>query len=218
MLRILVDLARPDPSALERAAGILRRGGIVAFPTDTLYGLCCDPANLKALEVLYLLKERPPSRRLPFIAGDAAQARAIVSLEGETAWRLAERFWPGPLSLVLPLSRPDRLALWPWGNSLAIRVPAVRAARELALMSGLPLPATSANLSGRPPVLDPDLLDPALTKGLDLLLDGGPLPETLPSTILDLTTSPPRILRRGAISREALESVPGTESPEPEEA
>jgi len=218
MLRLQVDPARPDPAALERAVEVLRQGGIVAFPSDTLYGLSCDPANLKALEALFRLKGRPPSRRLPFIAGDAAQARELVSFESETARRLAERFWPGPLSLVLPLSRPDRLAVWPWGKSLAIRVPALQAARELALMAGLPIPATSANLSGRPPVRDPDRLEPALTARLDLLLDGGPLPESLPSTLIDLTTSPPKILRRGAISREALESVPGAESPEPEEA
>jgi L-threonylcarbamoyladenylate synthase len=87
----------------------------------------------------------------------------------------------------------------------------------LALAAGLPLPATSANLSGRPAVRDPDLLDPELAGRLDLLLDGGPLPESLPSTLLDLTTSPPKILRRGAISREALDSVPGAESAAPEE-
>ncbi len=209
MQRFRVDPVRPDPSVIIVAARTVRRGGIVAFPTDTLYGLACDPRRPEALEALNRLKGRPPSLRLPFIAADTAQAGDLVSLTGEIVLLLAGRFWPGPLSLVLPLIHGDRLAPWPWGETLALRVPAAPVARALARETGLPIPATSANLSGEPPVSDPAALPRGLSAGIDLLLDGGPLPGTLPSTLLDTTTKPPRLLRIGAISREALESVPG---------
>ena len=209
MIHLQVDPLRPDPAHVAEAARVMRGGGIVAFPTDTLYGLTCDPRNRPALQALRRLKGRPPSLRFPFIAADLAQAGALVSLEGDLVPVLTGRFWPGPLSLVLPLARPDRLASWNWGGTLAIRVPSAWVARALAREVGVPIPATSANRSGEDPLSDPAGLFPALSRGIDLLLDAGPLPESLPSTLLDVTVSPPRLLRTGAVTRESLESVPG---------
>jgi L-threonylcarbamoyladenylate synthase len=204
-----VDVHRPEPEILDRAAEQIRRGGIVAFPTDTLYGLTCDPRNHGALETLFRLKGRPWSLRIPFIAADVNQAADLVSLDGDLVRQVAGRFWPGPLSLLLPLIRGDRLCPWDWGETLAIRVPALPLARELARRAGLPLPATSSNLSGRPPASSPEKMDPALIAGVDLVLDGGPLEGNLPSTLLDLSSSPPRLLRIGAVSPQILETVPG---------
>ena len=209
MRRLRVDLENPDPSVIREGALVLNQGGIVAYPTDTVYGLACDPTRRDALEALYRLKEREPSLRLPFIAADILQARTIVSLETEIARRLAERFWPGPLTLVLPILHGHPLGRWDWGENLAIRVPASAPARDLARAAGIPIPATSANLSGEAAAADPDGLDGALLSRLDLLLDGGPLPGGPPSTVLDVTVHPPRLLRAGAISLHSLTSVPG---------
>jgi len=207
--RLKVDLEDPDPAVIREGARILKQGGIVAYPTDTLYGLACDPSLPDALEALYRLKKRAPSLRLPFIAADIPQARTVVSLESEIARRLAGRFWPGPLTLVLPLLDGHPLARWDWGTSLAIRVPASAPARDLARGAGIPIPATSANLSGEAAATHPEGLDPVLLSRLDLLLDGGSLPGGPPSTVLDLTVHPPRLLRAGAIASESLGSVPG---------
>jgi len=204
-----LDLRNPDPLAIREAVRVLKQGGIVAFPTDTLYGLACDPTNRDALDALYRLKGRAPSLRLPFVAAGISQAAGVVRLESEIARRLAGRFWPGPLTLVLPLLPDHPLAPWKWGKTLAVRVPAAPVARELAREAGIPIPATSANLSGDPSVSHPNRLEQALLSRLDLLLDGGPLPGGLPSTVLDVTVSPPRLLRPGAISRQSLSSVPG---------
>jgi L-threonylcarbamoyladenylate synthase len=207
MQRLQLDLRDPDAGVLREAARILEEGGLVAFPTDTLYGLTCDPTNRHALESLHRLKNRPSSHHLPFLASDVSQACTLVSLDAAPARRLVERFWPGPLTLVLPLSRPDRLARWDWGETMAIRVPACLAARELARAAGRPIPATSANRRGGPDLLDPQRLDAALVESLALLLDGGTLPNSPPSTLLDVISSPPRLLRRGAVSAESLEAA-----------
>jgi L-threonylcarbamoyladenylate synthase len=204
-----VDLENPDPAVIREGARILKQGGIVAYPTDTLYGLACDPTRRDALEALHRIKERGPSLRLPFIAADILQARTVASLESEIARRLAERFWPGPLTLVLPLLDGHPLGRWDWGENLAIRVPASAPARDLARAAGVPIPATSANLSGEAAAARPDGLDRVLLSRLDLLLDGGPLPGGPPSTVLDVTVHPPRLLRAGAISLHSLTSVPG---------
>jgi L-threonylcarbamoyladenylate synthase len=209
MQRLSINCRNPESSVIERAVGVLRSGGTVVFPTDTFYGCACDPTSRTALEALFRLKGRPAEQRLPFIAADTTQASALVTISGGLAGILAERFWPGPLSLVLPLARPETLASWSWGVSLAIRVPASPAARELARRFGLPIPATSANHTGGAPSARAGDLDPELAAGLDLLLDGGPLPGGLPSTLLDLTSRPPRLLRSGAVSWELLRALPG---------
>ncbi len=209
MRHVRLDPEHPDPLVIQEAVRVLKQDGIVAFPTDTLYGLACDPTHPEALEALYRLKGRAASLRIPFVAADISQAAGVVSLESGIARRLAARFWPGPLTLVLPLLPNHPLAPWKWGETLAVRVPAAPAARDLAREAGVPVPATSANVSGGSSVSRPDRLDPALLSGVALLLDGGPLPGGLPSTVLDVTVSPPRLLRSGAISRQSLSSVPG---------
>jgi len=198
---------RPEPTCLLQALEVLRRGGILAFPTDTLYGLTCDPRNAGALSALYRLKRRSESLRIPFIACDPAQAGQLVSLEGAMAQLLAKNFWPGPLTLVLPLTGRDRLADREWGDSLAIRVPAAPWARALAKAAGVPLPATSANLSGGSPVSDPGRLPEEVAQDIDLLLDAGRLPASLASTILDLTGPAPKLLRDGAVSVDAITRI-----------
>lgn len=214
MRRMRVDLLKPDPADLGEAARALERGELVAFPTETLYGIGCDPRQPGAVEALFRLKGRPEGLRLPFVAADVHQAALLVSIEGEQVRRLVERFWPGPLTLVLPLVGAQRLAPHDWGGSLAIRVPGAPLPRALAAAVGVPLPATSLNRSGQRAVSSPDEMPESIRAGLGVLLDGGPLPPSLPSTILDLTGPSPRMIRPGAVRAEALAAVLGSLLPE----
>ena len=205
MLRLQVNPSQPpDREILDEVSRTIQRGGIVAFPTETLYGLSVDPRNPAALERLFQIKQRPRSRQLPFVAADLTQSRQLARVEGTLALQLAGHFWPGPLTLVVPL-RPDHsLAAWDWGSSLGIRVPASALVRGLAAHLRIPLPATSANLSGENTAADPAEFPNTLTDSIDLLLDSGRLPPSLPSTIVSLVQSPPGILRHGAISESEL--------------
>ncbi len=214
MRRMRVDLSRPDPADLEKAARALERGELVAFPTETVYGIGCDPRQPGAVEALFRLKGRPAGLRLPFVAADVHQAALLVSIEGEKVRGLMERFWPGPLTLVLPFIGARRLAPLDWGESLAIRVPGALLPRALAAAVGVPLPATSLNRSGQPPVSRADEMPESIRAGLGVLLDGGPLPTSLPSTVLDLTGPLPRMIRPGAVGAEALAAVLGSLLPE----
>jgi len=204
-----IDLAHPAPEALALATKILTQGGILAFPTDTVYGLTGDPRRGDSLLALQRLKRRSLDHRFPFVAADDSQAALLVSLLEPATRRLTQRFWPGPLTLVLPLTGRARLAPWEWGSSLAIRVPRAAVARELAREAGVPLPATSANLSGEPPAAQPTQISKEIRRGLDLILDGGTLPPSLSSTVLDLTGPIPRLLRPGPIPAESLSEVLG---------
>lgn len=204
-LRVSADAA-PDPGILRKAMEVLAGGGVLAYPTDTVYALGCDPRLGAALEKLFDLKRRPSSHRVPFVAADSTQVSLLARMSETIAIELAERFWPGPLSLVLPLREDAPLcAAWNWGASIAVRVPASHLARALASGATLPLPATSANLSGEQAVSDLANLEPELLRRIDLLLDAGPLPPRPASTLVDLTTDEPRILREGAVPSALLE-------------
>src|SRR5437867_9229425 len=122
----------PEPEVLELLKGVLSRGGLVVFPTETLYGLSADPRNPLALERLFHVKRRSGSRLLPFVAADLEQARRVARIEGPMAESLAGRFWPGPLTLVVPLRHPHPLASREWGPTIAIRVPGASLIRGLA--------------------------------------------------------------------------------------
>ena len=207
MLRLEVNRDQtPDRGILERVSSTMERGGIVAFPTETLYGLSVDPRNPRALERLFEMKHRPRSRQLPFVASTLDQARELARIEGSLARQLADRFWPGPLTLVLPLRTPNALASWDWGPTVGIRVPGCALIRELAAHLGIPLPATSANLHATSLESDPSRFPDELLNSIDLLLDAGRLPPSLPSTVLSLVSERPTILRQGAVSESELAS------------
>lgn len=214
MQRVRVETREAmEPAPLDEAIRVLATGGLLLFPTETLYGLGCNPRDLAALSRLYRLKRRPASRRLPFVASDRRQVEALVRLEGARATLLADRFWPGPLTLVLP-RRPDApLAEWDWGPTLAVRVPGSLIARELARRFGTPLPATSANLSGEIPPADPAAIDAEILQGVDLLLDAGALPPSLPSSVVQPTEDGWRLLRHGAIGEAELIALLGPPIP-----
>jgi L-threonylcarbamoyladenylate synthase len=183
---------------IERAAGILRRGGVVAYPTDTLYGLAVDPRSAAAVEKLFTVKERTPGHAVPLIAADLAQVEEAAVMTA-IAYRLAHAFWPGPLSLVLH-ARPGVVSgVRASDHSVAIRIPASDVARALAQAAGSCITSTSANLSGQPPTADPVVLKRVMGDRLDDLLDGGMAPGGLPSTIVDARGPVVGLVRAGAV-------------------
>jgi L-threonylcarbamoyladenylate synthase len=180
-----------DPDSLRTCIEILRNGGIVCYPTETFYALGIDPANEEALSKLYRLKNRPPEKELPLIASDMPMVSTICDTGDSRFVVLARKYWPGPLTLVLPSLDGSR--------TYAVRVSSNSVARQIAEGFGAPIVATSANRSGDPPVQNPRLLPETLSDGLDLLIDSGASPGGEPSTIVSLTAQPGKILREGAI-------------------
>jgi len=198
-----VDARDPDPAVMAQAAAILRDGGLIAFPTDTVYGLAVDPRHTDAVERLYEAKGRDRGMAIPLIAGRIEQALDAARL-GTRERRLAEAFWPGPLSIVLPASPAIAAAVRGPGGTVAVRVPDHAVARGLALALGFPVTATSANLSGQPAAASAVTIDAALTARLDAVIDVGAAPGGPPSTIVELTPDGPRLVRAGAIAWERV--------------
>jgi L-threonylcarbamoyladenylate synthase len=196
-----------DPGLEERVrtvAGVLRRGGLVAYPTETFYGLGALARHEAAVDRLARAKGRPDDKPLPLVAADLAAVEEIAVLEGAAA-RLAERLWPGPLTLVLPARPGLPAAVTAGGGTVGIRVPGSEVARALARAAGGAIVSTSANLAGAPPPLRPEDLDPALRARLDDVLDGGAAPGGLPSTVVVLERGGARLVRAGAVPFEQVE-------------
>jgi len=195
------------PVARAEAGRVLQAGGIVAFPTDTVYGIGVSLATPGGLERLFAAKQRPPDKAIALLLADAAQAGDIGVLDA-TAAALAAAFWPGGLTLVVPrrADRPLPAALTGGGavHTVGLRVPDHEAPRALARAAG-PLPTTSANRSGEPEARDADELQALLGAAIDLILDGGPAHGGPPSTVVDTTVVPVRILRDGAVSADRIE-------------
>ena len=202
-----VDPANPDSELIARAAECLRAGGLVAFPTETVYGLGAHALDRRAIQRLFAAKERPAHD--PVIVHIAAvdDMVPLVTAVPSAARELAVRFWPGPLTIVLPRSSrvPDEITASL--ATVAIRVPSHPIARALIARAGLPVAAPSANLFSRPsPTLASHVLAD-LDGRIDIVIDGGPTDVGLESTVIDLSVTPPTVLRRGAIDIEALREV-----------
>ena len=195
---------------LERAALILRRGGLVAFPTETVYGLGAVATNDRAVARIFEAKRRPRFNPLIVHVADVGAARTLA-VWNERAEELAARFWPGPLSLVLPRRTDTPLSplVSAGGPTVALRAPAHPVAQRLLVRTLLPIAAPSANPAG---ALSPTTalhVRVGLGVALDAVIDGGATPVGLESTVLDLTEEPPRLLRSGGLAREVLRDVLG---------
>lgn len=196
-----------EPDAIARAAAALAAGGIVAYPTDTFYGLAVDPRNLDAVRKLFDAKGRAATHASPLIGATVAQAEQAVEFH-DAARKLAAQFWPGPLSLVLQARALICREALGGGDTAAVRVPDHAIARALAAAASFCITATSANLSTAPPARSADEISPVLLAHIDVLIDGGPAPGVAPSTIVDLTDPVPRLVRTGRIAWErVLESL-----------
>lgn len=205
-----VRVVSDDEAGRIEAAEQLRTGGLVALPTDTVYGLAVDLGTPGCVDRLFAAKNRPPDKGVMLLLADAAQATE-VGLWGDVADALADAFWPGGLTLILRqrpgLTLPSSLT----GGSptIGVRLPDHPAPRFLAAALG-PLPTTSANLSGRPEARDAREIVDQLGDAVDLVLDGGPAPGGPASTIVDLTGEQPRILRVGAVPIDRVRAILAT--------
>lgn len=196
-------------TAIERAVSILRAGGLVAFPTETVYGLGADATNSAAVEKIFLAKGRPPTNPLIVHVGSAETAKRFASQWPTAAEALAARFWPGPLTLVLPKSPQIPAVVTAGKESVGLRVPAHPLALDLLRRFGGPLAAPSANRSNHLSPTTAAHVRDDLGDSVDLVLDGGPCTVGIESTVLDLSVEPPRLLRPGGITREQIEGVIG---------
>ncbi len=192
-------LPAADIKAIAHAAALLEEGQVVAFPTDTVYGLSAHPFQPAAVAALYDVKGRPAEKAIPLLLTSAANMLNVADPVPPLAWLLADRFWPGALTLVLPKG-PNVIEAVSSGPGVAVRVPDYRPAQDLIAAIGGAMAVTSANHSGAPsPVTAQDVVA-QLGGRIPLVLDGGPCRGGTPSTVLDLTVVPPRILRRGALA------------------
>jgi len=197
MKRITQVLPISDPSAINQAKAILEKGGLVVFPTDTLYGLAGDYRNLTAIESIYDAKGRSAAKALPVLISDLAQLAFLVHGDLAIADRLMSAYWPGPLTLVLPKIGGVAEGLTPYPG-LAVRMPGHPFALALLTATG-PLAVTSANLSDQPNPVDAQGVLDQLDGKIDLLLDGGELRPNPGSTIVDCLSGEPRLVRQGVI-------------------
>lgn len=196
-----------DEHGIAEAKRLLAAGDVVAFPTETFYGLAADARSESAVEKVFAAKRRPSDVPVALIAADLEAAAALA---GERAplpaafAALARSFWPGPLTLVIPASSSVPVALTAGTRTIGVRVSPHAVAAALA--AAFPITATSANVSGRPPLRLASEVAAELP-GIPLVLDGGETPGGLASTVVDLASAPPRIVRAGAIGADALRAV-----------
>jgi L-threonylcarbamoyladenylate synthase len=208
--RLMADIAPAGAAAIARAAALLRAGRLVAFPTETVYGLGGDATNDLAVAAIFAAKGRPRFNPLIVHVCDLAEAEQLAVFNS-SARRAAARFWPGPLTLVLP-RRPDAgLSLLASAglDTVAIRVPAHPVAQGLLCEAGRPIAAPSANRSGRVSPTSAAHVAEDLGDDVAMILDDGPSPVGLESTVLDLSGEAPALLRPGAVTFEALAELPG---------
>jgi L-threonylcarbamoyladenylate synthase len=207
MRTIAVDPDAPAPASVAEAAGVLAGGGLVAFPTETYYGLGADPWNERAIEALYRVKGRPEHMPILLLLAGEDQVADAAAATPDDFGVLARRFWPGPLTLVVEARATLPARVSSGSGTVGLRVPPAAIPRSIARALGRPITGTSANLSGTPPsrlASEVAAIFGDSSSALDLLVDGGPAPGGAPSTVVDLTGSAPRLVRAGAIAFEAI--------------
>ncbi len=195
-------LPATEPGAIRHAVDVLRNGGLVAFPTDTVYGLAALPFQKETVESLYVVKGRSHTKAVAVLLSAASDLKKVAGNPGKIAWRLAEVFWPGPLTLIVPKNPrlPDELSQAP---TVGVRIPDHPIALSLLKEAG-PLAVTSANVSGGVNTQSAGDVQAQLNGRVHLILDGGRSPGGIPSTVVDCTTRELTILRPGPISLETL--------------
>ncbi|HLK59699.1 MAG TPA: L-threonylcarbamoyladenylate synthase [Chthonomonadaceae bacterium] len=206
---VRVDANNPDADVIARAAEILRSGGLVAFPTETVYGLGANALDPQAVGRIFEAKGRPSNNPLIVHAPDVEAARQLVAAWPEAAERLAARFWPGPLTLVLPRANTIPDIVTAGGPTVAVRVPAHPVALALLRAAEIPLAAPSANRSTQLSPTRAEHVAEGLSGLIPMILDAGPTTGGLESTVISLTTPRPTLLRPGLISPAELRSVVG---------
>jgi L-threonylcarbamoyladenylate synthase len=198
-------LSTDDPQAIPTAVDIINNQGLITFPTDTIYGLAGDPFNAAAIQKIFLAKARPEEKALPVLIGNASQLDSLVLFISERVKRIADAFWPGALTLILPKhpNLPDELSPY---STVGVRMPDLPFTLELLRQTG-PLAATSANISGGADPLTAEDVQSQLGGRVDLILDGGVTPGGTASTVLDATGTNLKILRQGPIALSEIQAI-----------
>jgi L-threonylcarbamoyladenylate synthase len=199
ILRVNPD--EPQPDRINYIVSCLRKGYVVALPTDTFYGLAVDPVNLYAVESIYQIKTRQKHKPLSLLISSLAQAYTLARDSDPILDKLADRFWPGPLTVIVRAGTKLPLRSTANTGNVALRIPDAAIARAVVESFGLPITATSANLQGAPECTHAAAVRDQIGDRIPLIIDGGPTSRSLPTTIVDLSLGPGRweILREGAI-------------------
>ncbi len=198
-----------DTAIIEEAAEVLRNGGLVAYPTDTVYGLAALPADAAAVEGLFAAKRRRPDQSTPLLIASPRDLMLVTDDVPQVAQNLIRDFWPGGLTIILRKA-PSFHSRAITGDTVGVRVPDHVVPRELVRLLSSPITGTSANIAGGPEPLTAEDVREQLGDSIDYVIDGGQTRGGTPSTVVDCTVEPPRIVRAGAISREELVRAAGT--------
>jgi L-threonylcarbamoyladenylate synthase len=204
---VKVNANRPDQKAMEEAAACIRRGGVIVYPTETLYGIGADAFDGEAVRRVQAVKQREEKKPVLVIIDTEDRLMQLTSEVSEVAGTLIRKFWPGPLTLVFAALPTIPAEITQGTNAIGVRLPSSALCRELVRSAGRPITSTSANLSGQPTPRTVREMQSMLREGVDLFLDAGELPESKPSTVVDVSTNLPRLLRKGAIPTERLVQV-----------
>jgi len=205
LLKVSVD--SPDPVVIRYAAELIRRGELVAIPTDTFYGIAADPFNLAAVEQIYRVKGRPETRALPILVNTAAQAASLTRDVPYSFHKLAAKFWPGPLTLLAEASSGVPLKVTANTGNVAVRWPNSAVVNSLITMLKGPVTGTSANISGLPACSNAIQLLEQLGDRIPLIIDAGEAPGNLASTIVKLEGDDWAVMREGVISEAAIRAA-----------
>ena len=198
-IQLSLDPSTPDEATIDQAVRVLIGGHLIGYPTDTLYGLGADPRRPDAVERLFAAKGRPAELAVPLIAADLEQVERHAGVLTPLGRRIADEFWPGPITLVLTATSTLSRRLLGGGDSVAVRVPDHEVARALARRLGHPVTATSANRSGQPAPSTAEETVAALGTAVDLVVDAGATTGGAPSTIVDVRAETPVLVRPGMI-------------------
>jgi len=188
---------------VKKAVDCIKSGGIIAIPTDTVYGVGADPFNVEAVQKLYTIKGRPEDKPIPLVLGTVEDVKQVAQNLTGYFYHLTEKFWPGGLTIVVEAKNllPQLTA---GGTTVGLRIPNQLILLEILQKFGSPLAITSANISGQPAATSPDEFGEELTSKIDYIVDDGKTPGPIPSTVYDISVSPPQVRREGVIPAETL--------------
>jgi tRNA threonylcarbamoyl adenosine modification protein (Sua5/YciO/YrdC/YwlC family) len=203
---IKINVEKPEPSLIRYAADQIRAGQVLGMPTDTFYGLAADPLNLRAVDRVYEIKTRSRHKPLSLLIDSVEQAEELARPLPDEFYKLARRFWPGPLTVIVRASSRLPLKVTANTGNVALRVPDSKIPLEVIRAAGIPITATSANLSGATECTTAVAVRDQLQDRISIIVDGGTSPREIPSTIVDLTDEEARwrVIREGAISTQEI--------------